>query len=250
MAPPVGVLDPHLSDGALLALHDGERGPEADIGRAHVERCDECRARLNGVGANARHVRRSLSSIRIPSVSEEAFRRRVEEAGARRAVPIARRPAWLAAAAVIVLVGVAAASPVRNWLRRQFEHSSVQVRPFPAPVPNTSDTRSVDHAGATVSFASTGPEFTLRFDSLPAAGALTAERADGPEISARVVSGAGTGGDAMVVLPAELRVRNSTSARTSYTVTLPNAVTRLRVIVAGRSIFDGVPPAVIQLHPR
>jgi hypothetical protein len=90
-------------------------------------------------------------------------------------------------------------------------------------------------------FAASGPEFTLRLDSLPRAGALTIERATANEISAPVTSGAGTGGDAMVVLPGELRLRNASSSRPSYTLTLPRDVIRLRVVVAGRVLLDGPP---------
>lgn len=249
MASPVGLSDPHLTDGALLALHDGERGADMDIGRAHVERCYECRARMNAVAVNARQVRRALSSISIPSMSAEALRRRIETARARRTLPISRRATWLAAAAVIVAVGVAAASPLRDWIRRYIEHPTDQIRPAGSAFRAAPDTQSVDRAGATVSFAATRSDFTLRLDSVPDFGRVIAERAAGNEIFAHVVSGAGTGGDAMVVLPGELRVRNSTSARASYSVSLPSMVTRLRVIVADRIVFDGAPPAVVQLRP-
>jgi hypothetical protein len=96
-------------------------------------------------------------------------------------------------------------------------------------------------------FAASGPEFTLRLDSLPRAGALTIERATANEISAPVTSGAGTGGDAMVVLPGELRLRNASSSRASYTLALPRAVIRLRVVVAGRVVFDGPPTSRVKL---
>jgi hypothetical protein len=103
--------------------------------------------------------------------------------------------------------------------------------------------------GQTVSFAATSPDFTVRFDSLPRVGLLTVIGTAAPEISARVVSGAGTGGDAMVVLPGELRVQNTTSSLASYELRLPGIVTRLRVVVAGRVVFDGAAPTVVRLHP-
>ena len=98
-----------------------------------------------------------------------------------------------------------------------------------------------------MSFAATDSTFTVRFDSVPAAGTMRANRTTGDQISARVATGAGTGGDAMVVLPGELRVRNASAARASYELELPALVTRLRVIIAEQVVFDGAPPAVIRL---
>ncbi|MGH9887958.1 MAG: hypothetical protein ACREBE_20665 [bacterium] len=99
-----------------------------------------------------------------------------------------------------------------------------------------------------MSFAPSGPHFTMRLDSLPADGQLTLERTGADEISAQVTNGAGTGGDALLVLPGELRVRNTSAARASYAVLVPRAVDRVTVVVGGRSIFDGAPPARVTLH--
>jgi len=115
----------HPSDGVLLALHDDERDEtlraELDAGRAHVEQCEECRLRVNAIAARSTRVRQALATIPIPSTSEDVFRRRVA-ASVDRPVPVWRRPAWLAAAAVIVLAGAAAASPIRDWIRRHIGH--------------------------------------------------------------------------------------------------------------------------------
>ena len=242
----------HPSDGVLLALHDDERDEtlraELDAGRAHVEQCEECRLRVNAIAARSTRVRQALATIPIPSTSEDVFRRRVA-ASVDRPVPVWRRPAWLAAAAVIVLAGAAAASPIREWIRRHIGQSRIDVPPAALPVrPESAPT---NRAGATVSFAPVGPAFTLRLDSLPAAGSLSATATTAATISARVATGAGTGGDEMVVLPGEIRVRNGSSARASYELSLPGVVTRLRVIVAGRTVFDGSPPVVLRLdRPR
>ena len=248
----------HPSDGVLLALHDKERDDmfdeareaELESGRRHVELCDDCRARLAAIAGHSTRVREALASIPVPSTTADAFRRRLAQPSGRRAVQRWRRPAWQAAAAVLVVAGMAAAAvagPIRMWLRHRAERPAAEQR-SPTLPPAVTPVESLDRSGATVSFAATGPDFTVRFDSLPDAGVLTVESTTAADITARVVSGAGTGGDAMVVLPGELRVRNSTASRASYAVSVPSSVTRLRVIVAGHAVYDGAPRIVVQLH--
>ena len=237
----------HPDDGVLLALHDGETGFEGEAIREHVERCAECRARLAAIAMSSDRVGAALALIEVPPVSPDDFGRRIAQARRRTAVPVWQRPAWRVAAALIVVAGAAAASPIRQWFR---EHSDTRTttpdsasRPVPRP------TQPAGSAGATVSFAATGADFTVRFDSLPEAGTLTAQHSSDAIITARIISGAGTGGDAFVVLPGELRIRNAPSSRASYRITLPNGVTRLRVIVAGVSVFEGPLPADLRLRP-
>lgn len=242
----------------LLALHDHEREDmfddaresELDLGRRHVEQCDDCRVRLAVIGAQARHVRESLSFISVPSITADDFRRRVAAAGTRRIATRGRRPAWQAAAAVLVVAGAAAAAatgPIRAWIRHRAESPPAERVPVQSPATTV---QPADRSGATVSFAPAGPDFTVHFDSLPNSGVLTVGNTTAAEISARVVSGAGTGGDALVVLPGELRVRNSSRSRANYAVSVPSIVRRLRVTVAGQTVFDGVPGTVIQLRSR
>jgi hypothetical protein len=194
-------------------------------------------------------VRESLTSIRVPAVSEQSFQRRLT--ARTRPMPRSRRPALAAAAAVIVLAAVAAASPVRDWLRRRIEQARVEMRPLPTVPPvAVESTPPANRGGATVSFAPSGAAFTLRLDSLPEAGSLRVITTSATTIAARVSAGAGTGGDEMVVLPGEIRVRNTGTARASYELSLPAGVTHLRVIVAGVTAFDGPPPIVLRLDRR
>jgi hypothetical protein len=235
--------DPHAGDGVLLALHDGERSTELDARRHHVEQCAECQARLATIVAQANHVRQSLSSFPVPPVDTDALRRRIAAGRKPSVVPLWRRPTVRAAAAVIVLAVVAAASSVRHWIVRV-------ARPTPAVSPRSPSVPAAaprDLTGATVSFLVSGPEFTVRLDSLPTAGVLVVDRTTGDEVSAHVASGAGTGGDAMLVLPGELRLRNAAASRASYSIAVPNAVTRLRVVVAGHVVFEGAPPVEVKL---
>ena len=240
----------HPEDGVLLALNDGEPGSALDAAWSHVERCDECRSRLAAIAKDSDQVSSTLASIEVPRVSLDDFRRRL--ADARRSSGRSKRsqPGWRVAATLIVLAGAAAASPIRHWFAHrnpQRTVTAVDSVPRPVAVP----TRQTESAGATVSFAPADTSFTVRFDSVPESGTLTVRRSSDANITARIVSGAGSGGDALVVLPGELRVRNAASARASYAVTLPDGVIRLRVIVGGRGVFDGVPPVALQLHsPR
>jgi hypothetical protein len=249
-APPVHS-SPHPSDGVLLALHDGERDgerrSELDAGRAHLEQCGECRTRMDAIAAHTVQVRRSLASIPIPSVSEREFGRRLASANARHSAPMWRRPGLLAAAAVVVLAGAAAASPIREWIRHHMAASLVDIQPTASSVGRDSAAPQPNRAGATISFAPVGPTFTVRLDSLPTSGSLNAAATTDAMISARVAAGAGTGGDEMVVLPGELRVPNTRASGASYEISLPSAVIRFRVIVAGHTIFDGSPPAAVRL---
>jgi hypothetical protein len=76
-------------------------------------------------------------------------------------------------------------------------------------------------------------------------------RTTSERITAGVVAGAGTGGDAMVVSPGELRLVNTSAARASYSLSVPPSVLRVRVVIAGSVAFDGPPPAnVIVGRPR
>lgn len=247
---PAVATDSHPNDGVLLALIDGEHRAELGAANEHITGCDVCRKRMAEMDADSRRVREALASIPIPAGSEAMLRGRIARVKSPRVVPVWRRPAWQAAAAGVVLVGVAAASPVRHWLLQLFEPHQTEIRsePAKAPVPSAQPTPPLVNRGAIVSFAPSGPDFTVRFDSLPAAGVLTAERTTAPEISARAVNGESA--DPLVVLPGVLRVRNAAASRTSYVVSLPARIGRLRVIIAGDTVFDAAPPATVRLDRR
>jgi hypothetical protein len=234
----------HVDDGVLLAIHDQQLDTGLDAARLHVQRCAECTARMAAIARHGETVRDALASISVPSLDASSFRRRLARTRSARAVSFLRRPATLAAAAVIVVAVAAAASPVRHWLTRRMGRAAP-----PPTLPKSNDhvVKSKLPAGATISFAAPGPEFTVTLDSLPAAGVVTASRTIRNEISARVAHGVGTGGDAMVVLPNELRLHNSEASRASYDILVPGAISRLVVVVAGRRIFAGPPPARVDL---
>lgn len=228
----------HPADAVLLALHDAEARPDVVAAREHVEWCNECRTRLDLVRAHTRHLREALDAIPVPPFDPTALRRRLDEQRlARRIVPLWRRPAMQIVAAV---VAVSAAAAVVRPLRTLIDHPRPSRERVVAPVV-AAPTRQ-DGSGSTVSFLPTGDTLTLRFDSSQSEGVLVIERTMAPEISAQVTSGADSVGDAMVVLPGELRLRNSIASRASYRVLVPGAIERVRVFVAGRALVDGLPP--------
>lgn len=235
----------HVDDGVLLALHDGAGDYVGDADRAHLAQCAACQARLSVIRSQSAIVRTSLESIDVPPPDTAAWRARL--AASRHAQQVRRREQSVMKAVALLTIAVAAAAaspPVRRWIVARVSG------PAPAPIvtaPRVHADSAPATSGATVSFAPVGGEFTVRLDSVPAAGVLVVERTAAEEISARVVSGGGTGGDAMVVLPGELRLRNAATSRASYAVTLPVAVVRLRVIVGGRAVFDGPPHGSVRL---
>jgi hypothetical protein len=96
-------------------------------------------------------------------------------------------------------------------------------------------------AGTTISFAVTGPDFTVRFDSVPASGKLEIDRTAAADVSAQAVGAREDSRDAMVVLPRELRFRNNGASIGSYRIMIPGSVEHVRVVVGGRTLFDDPP---------
>ena len=242
--------DPHPSDGVLLALHDGESGGTLDAERAHVDQCADCQARLAAIQNNSASVRQAPAPSVVSPRDRNSIRRQPKAAPPARVIPLWRRRAIMAASTLIVATAMtAAAGPLRRWIAQRM--SLARTTPAAAVRPsNTTVESQRPVSGPTLSFAVAGSELVVRLDSMPGAGALTIEPAKTDKISARVSAGFGTGGDTMVVLPGELRMRNTTASRASYALALPTEVVRLRVIVAGRVLFHGSPPTESEADPR
>jgi hypothetical protein len=95
--------------------------------------------------------------------------------------------------------------------------------------------------GATIFFdPPTGGELAVRFDARPSAGSLELSSGDVTRASAQVTARAST--EALLVLPGELRVRNSPTSAADYRITVPASVRRVRV-----HIGPGGPPIVVDL---
>jgi hypothetical protein len=235
--------DGHADEGVLLAIHDGEQDAALDAYRAHVETCGHCQTRLSELARYAKHVREALSALPVrPAASAPPPR------GSPRYVRVTtwwRRPAVYAIAATIVVAAIAIAGPIRRWVAERIAPADVS-HPHGASSTPTALAPS-DLTGSTITFSPSGPEFVVRFNVRPSVGALKLERTAAAVITARITSGAGTGGDAMIVLPQELRIENLATSRASYTLSVPPSVVRVRVIVAGSAVFDGSGPAEVRL---
>ncbi len=74
-----------------------------------------------------------------------------------------------------------------------------------------------------------GSELVVRFDERPAAGSVELARGTDDRAAAQVIARAGS--EVLVVLPGELRVRNSRASTADYRVTVPPSVRRIRLHV-------------------
>jgi hypothetical protein len=88
-------------------------------------------------------------------------------------------------------------------------------------------------------------ELVIRFEAQPRAGTLELSAGQDPRASAQIVAGAG--GEAFVVLPSELRVRNTAGSVADYRVVLSPRIRRVRVVVHDetfRAVTVDVAPAM------
>ena len=229
--------DPHPSDGVLLALHDAESGGTLDAERAHVDQCAHCQTRLAAIQTTRRPSDRRPSERPPPTQGSTS--------GACHS-PLATAGDHGRGGARCGDGHDGGRGPAASLDCRTHEPPERPSRRRPA-LEDVSRMSQRPVSGPTLSFAVVGSGLVVRLDSMPAAGELTIEPAKTDKISARVSAGVGTGGDTMVVLPGELRLRNTTASRASYTLALPTDVARLRVIVAGRVVFNGSPPKQVKL---
>ena len=230
--------DGHVTDAELLAILDAEptASPEQ---HAHVDACAECADRLARLRADAGLVTASLAALPTPPIDAATLRRRL----AVRHTKAARRSAWrnpvvqIAAALVVATAAAASVGPIRGLIARR---ESGPVTPTPAP--KRGDSASAGPSESAIAFAVSGPVLTVSFDSVPAGGTVDIEPTRAAVASAEAIdSAAGARADAMVVLPNELRLRNSGSSRASYRVMVPEGLERVRVVVGGRILVDGPP---------
>jgi hypothetical protein len=228
----------HSTDGDLIALLDGERGSYQRDVEAHVDSCAVCSGRLAQLQHRSARLSAALRAVE-PTVRDRPLLlplRLSSDAHRRHEV---RQAVWSrsgvrAAAAVILLAGAAAASPARGWILDRVAGRSAQ----PAPREPNADPYSrvptpESLAGSIVRFASESNELLIRFDVRPAAGALVIVSGDDTRCSAQIVSGARD--EAFLVLPNELRIRNSTGSVADYQVVLAPTVRRARVRFGDRT---------------
>jgi hypothetical protein len=221
----------HGTDGELIGLLDGGVDATHSMIGAHVDTCAVCTARLAVLQQRADRVSDVLAMTEPPRID----RARLLPASDRlvSAHRRARRrafwsPGMRAAAAILLLAGVAAASPARGWILDRVPWRGEKSIPpdrgltdrVPQPIPE-------QVAGSIVRFAPDSDELVIRFAVRPAAGWLTLVVGEDVRSSAQIVSGAR--GEAFLVLPSELRVRNAPGSLAVYQVMLSPAVRRVRV---------------------
>jgi hypothetical protein len=133
-------MSPHLSEGTLQQLLDGElSGPELDGAREHLDTCAACSAELRALEAAFATVGRGLLLLNPPEISLDlahaGWRRRLRGGWWSRA----HRHIPRAAVLLLAVAGVASAtlpgSPVRGWVESLWEGPPAAVEPRPAPAP-------------------------------------------------------------------------------------------------------------------
>lgn len=254
---------PHLDDGDLLCLLDGEPGAATRRdAAAHLDACVACRARMEryrlrrdrlGVLLVHTDVPVPASGPR-PSASADPASAAPAQPGAAdstKVIPLRPRDAttavrwtnrpWLRAAAVVLLLLAAAAvaTPARawivHWVGRQWESvaggAPSAPRPRVAPAPEAAP--APVQTSAQIRFVPAGGELRVEVAHPQAAGALTLVRVDGPAAFAEVM---GTQAVELLVVPSGLRIRNTAATVAAYRIQVPDGVHRVRVRVGGREI--------------
>ncbi len=222
----------HLDDGALLRLLDEEGSAVEKAEHAsHVATCDLCHPRLGVLAAW------SLGASEVLARSDSAPRSFAFRRNGR--PPLLLWRSWPAAAAVVLLVlgTVASGAPVRTWVAerwaglRRLLHVPEATRPIQTPTPTPSAPVGV------VSFTPDSDVLVVRVATRQAEGSLVLETSATPTASATVRGQREL--EAVVVLPAELRIVNTAASRATYRLTLPSRLKRVDVVI------DGDPPIVV-----
>jgi hypothetical protein len=227
--------DRHTSDGDLIALLDGDRDRSRRDIEIHVDSCAACSARLAFLQNRSTRVSELLRVLDTPIVERAQPSPRVR-VGAASALPQRRRRRWShpglrAAAATLLLAGVAAASPAGRWILERIATD----RGEPAPRETARLTRppgpSLQQSqGPIVRFATESDQLVIQFDARPIAGTLVIVAGNEDQSSAQVV--AGSRGEAFLLLPNELRIRNTAQSIADYRVTVAADVRQVRVKIA------------------
>jgi hypothetical protein len=241
----------HATDGDLIRLLDDEFATaDAELG-SHVRECAECSARLARLRSHSQLISDAIRGLDIPPVDAARIRPPFDQVGIarlrrrRRAIALWSRPGLRAAAAIVLLAGVAAASPaVRRWVAERVAQRR-ESRPVQPAAPDRPSDAPQSSAGSRVWFAPTSSELVVRFQARPTSGTLALQAVDDDRASAQVVARAG--GEELLILPGEVRVRNSTTSTAEYRITLPATVRRVRIHVGpadSQPVLIDVTPAL------
>ncbi len=239
----------HGDDGGFIRLIDQQLDLAEAWLPAHVMSCPTCGARVAELRSRsiamstllARTAPQPIDSARIrPAMDDMAIARRRK---ARVVSPWNRRGVRVAAG-LVVLAGVAAASPVRGWIIDRIA-AVIGQRPTPttpveAPLANPSPVAPVS---STVAFVPASSTLTITVDFKPAGGTMTLARGTDARVVAEI-SGGGDSAGSLLVLPSGLHVRNSAASTADYRVVVPSSVTTIRLRVDDREELIAVTPGL------
>jgi anti-sigma factor RsiW len=231
-------MEPHLSDGTLARLVDGEAdAPERSLAEAHLARCAGCGARHAALERRSSRLAALLraTDYAIPAplattpalASDELAARRTRRTNA----ATAHRPWLAAAAAVVLLLGIGlATSPARAsvaaWIGVRWAELARLWAPADAPMSAASGSQD---ATTSVVFATSEEDFAISFASPQRAGTVVFTVGVGTSANVEVHT-AGPEPD-VLVLPAGVRIQNATHSTAEYRVTLPAHTRRVRLQV-------------------
>lgn len=241
----------HASDGALVALLDGESEGQPRGLQEHVSSCAVCSERSERLRRQGVAVSSALATLDEAdphagvALRDELRRAQVRTSLRRRG--LWRRTGLRAAAGVLIVAGVAAATPLGRIAVRYVEAalesgSAGESRnpEAPAGAPSAAGT------GTLVAFEPTGGRLIVRFSAHQPEGDV--ELSPGPigsRVRAQVMADPEV--EELVLLPGELRVVNSATSRAGYRVTTPQGL-RVLVLVGGDILYEGVPSAPHRLR--
>jgi hypothetical protein len=233
----------HATDGELMRLLDGEKPSGDSPIDGHVTQCAECAARL----ARYRHRSAALADLLRATapkpVDTARIRPPLDDISGARLRRQRRKPVWShaglrAAATIVVVAGVAAAAPpVREWLREQVQR---WVGPAPAtPVDSSPAAAPIERrtvAGPVVRFDVPSSELVVQLDSAQLAGTIEITSGNASRAEAQITTDLRD--EWLIVLPGELRIRNTGASRASYRLTVPASVRQVRLRTSGGSDRD------------
>ncbi|HET7233415.1 MAG TPA: hypothetical protein VFJ16_25615 [Longimicrobium sp.] len=238
---------PHLDDGDLLCLLDGEADAASHHdAAAHLRACPACRERMERYRTRRDRLAQLLARADFPVPASAAPPSASKDADDAKVIPLRPRAAparvvnrpWLRAAAVVLLLIAAAAvaTPARAWIAawigRQVDRVTHESQPAPQRprVVQTPAPPVAPQPSAQVRFVPGGGELRVDVAHTQASGALTLVRVDGPAASAEVV---GPQSVELLVVPSGLRIRNTAAASADYRVQVPDGVRRVHVRIGG-----------------
>lgn len=226
----------HATDGELLALLDEQPMLRRSRLDAHVAQCQRCASRLDRLRMASGRVASAVASIVTPPLDVTRMQRRLATVRSARPVATNHGFAWRAASVVVLAAGVAAASPLRGWVVRHVQTPTRSTPALPSKQTVTPSPIANKVAGAVVWFTAQGNNLIIRFDAIPAAGTLELTQSTDRQASAQIAAGGSS--ESLLILPGELRVRNTGASTADYRVTVPTDVHTVRLVAgtASRSI--------------